>query len=404
MPAALRPHFALIALLPLAVGCLHITAKKVDPEFPDRGLELPGNPYDHLAAPEYSQGRITGFRELFVEADTFVDAAAPSKPLAVESATSDATLPEGFAPVLVATLDMSALDEGRTVEDVIAAVAERRDAVVVAMPTEGLIVLKAPADRRAQTVLQREVGGTSVDGVPLTTLGSLAIVDAVPQPIAEGEVLPPAEGSKVLWVAPAPPPAAPAPETGTLPLDNITTSYAEVSLNGNKVGVVPPLAKARIHELKSGIYEVGYVLPNGFTWTETLETRNDLGPRVKVAADQIVINEPIYFETDKADIQVRSFSLLDEIAETLEEHPELTKVRVEGHTDSDGSAAYNEGLSARRAAAVVDALVERGVGAGRLTSVGLGETRPVASNASAQGKALNRRVEFHIEGRQGSSK
>jgi outer membrane protein OmpA-like peptidoglycan-associated protein len=123
----------------------------------------------------------------------------------------------------------------------------------------------------------------------------------------------------------------------------------------------------------------------------------DLAPmRVKIEKTRIVIEEQIFFDVDRATIKAASDSLLDEIAQTMVDHPELVRVRIEGHTDSDGEALYNLRLSQARAEAVARALVERGVDEDRLEPVGFGETRPVASNGDALGKAKNRRVEFHI--------
>ena len=133
------------------VGCIHaVPNKNVEPMFKDQGGEFTGNPYNHLEAPEYSKGRIAGFRELFVEADPFAEKLAPATP-------------------------------------------------------------------------------------------------------AEG-----GDGAQ--------------PANGTIPLDNITTSYAEVSINGDRVGVVPPLARARVHDVAPGTYEVDFLLPNGFKWTEKIAT------------------------------------------------------------------------------------------------------------------------------------
>ena len=94
--------------------------------------------------------------------------------------------------------------------------------------------------------------------------------------------------------------------------------------------------------------------------------------------------------------------LMDEIAEILLDHPEITKVRVEGHTDSDGNDAFNLDLSRRRAATVVRMLVTRGVDPERAGPAGFGESRPIAPNTDAAGKASNRRVELHIVGRDSS--
>ena len=78
------------------------------------------------------------------------------------------------------------------------------------------------------------------------------------------------------------------------------------------------------------------------------------------------------------------------------DHPELTLIRVEGHTDADGDDLSNLRLSQDRARAVVDALVGRGVDRARLDWAGFGETKPLDSNRTAAGKAANRRVEFLI--------
>ena len=127
----------------------------------------------------------------------------------------------------------------------------------------------------------------------------------------------------------------------------------------------------------------------------------DIAPvRVTVERTRIVIEEQVHFDVDRATIKAASAALLDEIAATLIDHPELVRVRIEGHTDSDGEALYNLRLSQERAESVVAALVERGVEADRLVPEGLGEARPIASNGDAIGKARNRRVELHIEERE----
>ena len=102
----------------------------------------------------------------------------------------------------------------------------------------------------------------------------------------------------------------------------------------------------------------------------------------------------IHFDVDSAKIQPRSELTIAQIAQVLGAHRDW-RMRVEGHTDNDGGAAYNQDLSARRGAAVVADLVARyHVARARLTSAGLGSKRPVASNGTEAGKALNRRVEL----------
>jgi len=116
---------------------------------------------------------------------------------------------------------------------------------------------------------------------------------------------------------------------------------------------------------------------------------DELGQRIEIA-------DNVYFDTGRATIQSRSFALLDEIARILRDRPDITRVRVEGHTDSVGSADLNRRLSQRRADAVREALIERGVEPGRLESLGFGQTAPVADNRTEEGRARNRRVELNI--------
>ena len=101
----------------------------------------------------------------------------------------------------------------------------------------------------------------------------------------------------------------------------------------------------------------------------------------------------ILFETGKASLQPESNPTLKQIADALKQHADL-RVRIEGHTDNVGSAPLNLQLSQARAAAVKDALVkEFGIDPSRLETAGLGDTKPVADNGTAEGRSSNRRVE-----------
>ncbi|MBN2799164.1 MAG: OmpA family protein [Deltaproteobacteria bacterium] len=118
--------------------------------------------------------------------------------------------------------------------------------------------------------------------------------------------------------------------------------------------------------------------------------------RVRIEKERIVIEDKIFFEVNKTVIQVVSYDLLNEIAAIIVEHPEIRRIRVEGHTDSDGNDAYNLSLSEGRAGAVVSFLISAGVEADRLEPAGFGETRPIDTNDTEEGKSRNRRVEFMI--------
>jgi outer membrane protein OmpA-like peptidoglycan-associated protein len=119
-------------------------------------------------------------------------------------------------------------------------------------------------------------------------------------------------------------------------------------------------------------------------------------PVVEIESGRLSLKESIQFDTGRDTIKGASFPVLDQIAKLLEEHPEFQRIRVDGHTDNVGAAAYNKDLSQRRANSVVRYLVSKGVARDRLSAAGFGFERPVASNATALGRAKNRRVEFTI--------
>ena len=102
------------------------------------------------------------------------------------------------------------------------------------------------------------------------------------------------------------------------------------------------------------------------------------------------------FKTDSAVILKESNYILASIVKVLKENPEIKKVRVEGHTDTQGKPKHNKKLSERRAASVVKWLVKNGISKKRFTSAGFGQERPIATNQTEEGRRENRRVEFHI--------
>lgn len=118
--------------------------------------------------------------------------------------------------------------------------------------------------------------------------------------------------------------------------------------------------------------------------------------KAKVVGKKIEITEKVMFEYNKAEIQEVSNDLLNDVATVLKQHPGITKIRIEGHTDSDGSDEYNKTLSQDRADAVMKFLVYAGVEESRMEAVGFGEEKPIAPNDSPEGKEKNRRVEFNI--------
>ncbi|PZU13042.1 MAG: hypothetical protein DI606_06895 [Sphingobium sp.] len=113
--------------------------------------------------------------------------------------------------------------------------------------------------------------------------------------------------------------------------------------------------------------------------------------------DNLLLRMPsgITFAFNRSDVQPQFQPTLNDVASVLSQYPK-TYIDVYGHTDSDGSDAYNQTLSERRAQAVADYLVRQGVQSARIATRGFGETQPIASNATEEGKAANRRVEIKI--------
>ena len=112
---------------------------------------------------------------------------------------------------------------------------------------------------------------------------------------------------------------------------------------------------------------------------------------------KIIILQKVLFHYDKTTIKDESFPLLNEVVSTLADNPQLLKIRIEGHTDERGSGPYNKTLSAGRTKEVLDYLVAHGIDAGRLSSKGFGESKPLVKNAQTEeDHQKNRRVEFII--------
>jgi OOP family OmpA-OmpF porin len=113
------------------------------------------------------------------------------------------------------------------------------------------------------------------------------------------------------------------------------------------------------------------------------------------AVEQRIVLRGVQFDFDSATIRPEAEVILDEAARVLRDNRNV-RVQIAGHTDGTGAEAYNQGLSERRAASVRDYLAGQGVAAGRLDSVGYGESQPVADNATRDGRAQNRRVELNV--------
>jgi OOP family OmpA-OmpF porin len=121
-------------------------------------------------------------------------------------------------------------------------------------------------------------------------------------------------------------------------------------------------------------------------------------PRVRLEKEikQIRIIQRIEFEYDEAALTAGSHDVLEDVRAILAEHPEITLIEIQGHTDNVGGEGYNEKLSEARAQTVLQWLVDHGIEASRLRAIGYGKERPLDTNDTEEGRQQNRRVEFHI--------
>jgi outer membrane protein OmpA-like peptidoglycan-associated protein len=114
-----------------------------------------------------------------------------------------------------------------------------------------------------------------------------------------------------------------------------------------------------------------------------------------IKAESVIRLNNIFFETAKATLLPTSQTELDRLVKILEENPKMV-IEIRGHTDNQGGVEFNQGLSENRAKAVVTYLQSKGIAAARLSSKGFGEKSPATTNDTAEGRAVNRRVEFRI--------
>lgn len=158
-----------------------------------------------------------------------------------------------------------------------------------------------------------------------------------------------------------------------------------------------------IVELPAGLYNIGLKCmgkTKGYTAIEipalkANEIYNDVSIIIQYEEESSFTLKDLHFETAKAIILQESYHELDELVKYLKLKPHL-KIEIAGHTDSDGAEDQNLILSQKRAEAVKNYLVSEGINANRMVARGYGESRPIAENETAAGKALNRRTEIIV--------
>jgi len=138
----------------------------------------------------------------------------------------------------------------------------------------------------------------------------------------------------------------------------------------------------------------GYLICRALQQEPAPEPMAEPTPPAPTVRERIVLRG-VNFDFDKSDIRPDAAVILDEAINILSRNADLS-VRVEGHTDWTGIEVYNQGLSERRAESVRRYLVANGVAAERLSTAGFGETQPIATNETREGRALNRRVELKV--------
>lgn len=143
---------------------------------------------------------------------------------------------------------------------------------------------------------------------------------------------------------------------------------------------------------KSKAGQIAMALPG----VRTVDNQLVVGADVKAVQTQlnkILLDKKIEFETSKSAILPSSTPVLEEVLSVLKKAPQLS-VSINGHTDNSGDPAANRVLSQQRAQAVVDWLAKSGVAANRMKAAGFGPDKPIATNATPEGRAQNRRVEI----------
>lgn len=140
-------------------------------------------------------------------------------------------------------------------------------------------------------------------------------------------------------------------------------------------------------ELDQSTFEVPKLPPGATFNTVTLE--------VVYEPPSYLVLEDLQFATGKHDILPKSFKMLNQLVDYLERKPKL-RIRLEGHTDNVGSEDKNQLLSEQRAQAVRNYLLSKGIQSDRIVVIGLGQKQPIESNATPEGRAMNRRTEVHV--------
>ena len=181
------------------------------------------------------------------------------------------------------------------------------------------------------------------------------------------------------------------------PIANATIiigSTSPVTVTTSTVGVYSAQVEAGTWPV--AVQVEGYISDNQTTTIIANETVSlSFTLRSALRAGEVMSFDNIYFASGSANLKPESYPILDSVAILLRDNPSA-RMQIAGHTDSDGGESSNQTLSERRAQSVHQYLTSKGIAGNRLTTVGFGESNPVAANNSAANKARNRRIEFTV--------
>jgi outer membrane protein OmpA-like peptidoglycan-associated protein len=179
----------------------------------------------------------------------------------------------------------------------------------------------------------------------------------------------------------------PMAESVRLPAQSTEPSRIDIPPGKYVINVLAPDHLAQTREVQ--------LAANGEV-TLAFELQPEPRPRLLVVRDgRIVVFEQVQFADGSATILPASYTLLNQVVDAMVRN-NIKHLRIEGHTDNRGDKKANQKLSAERARAIAEYLVKQGIAAGRIETVGFGDTRPLAPNLTARGREMNRRVEFVI--------
>ena len=181
------------------------------------------------------------------------------------------------------------------------------------------------------------------------------------------------------------------------PIENATVIIGSTT----PVTVVTSSAGIYTAQVEAGTWPVavqaeGYISDNQTTTIIANETVSvSFTLRAALRAGEVMSFDNIYFASGSANLKPESYPILDSVAILLRDNP-TSRIQIAGHTDSDGGESANQTLSENRAHSVYQYLVSKGIAGNRLTTIGHGESNPVAPNDNAANKARNRRIEFTV--------